>query len=438
MVHPARLHLLAIVIGGLLSNGFCLSDTLSGGNRKASIAVFPCRAVDGVTITEVSFITERITMEILRQDLFTVIDKYEIAKRTGTQNLESFNTISNVNTYFDLGGKCRADQVVWGSLARKGAVFQLDLYLGSVPARQPRDSSSTSIIGSTLELSEQVPLLLGKLFHLAVTATAPSSPGGVSRVVYSPIPQPRPIRLTVRSVPDSARVYVNDVEVGVTPYVRDSLNAGTYRCRIEKYGYAPFSEKIVVYQNDDKKILAYLDKVFGSLTVHSTPAAAAVTLSNGITGHTPFTCDTLRTGLYNLHLVLDGYAPYKQTLSIARKKNDTVTARLVSLKYLDSLKRESRRKNQLARRIGFGTLTAGFFGTGLYFNSKAGKARDEETSAYNAYQQLAGTSTPEEFAAAYDRVQASRKEVDSYCGTRNVFYIIAAVFGAGLSISIKF
>jgi hypothetical protein len=439
MVHLPKFHLLIIIVlVSFLFNGFCQSDTTSGGNRKASIAIFPCRADKGITITEVSFITEKITLEILRQDLFKVIDKYEIAKRTGNRDMGTYDTISNVSTYFDLGAKCGADKIVWGSLARKGSVFQLDLHLGSVPDRQPHDSCSTAIIGSTLELSEQVPLLLGKLFHLAVTATASSSTAGVPNIVYAPIPQQRPIRLTVRSIPEGARVYLNDAEVGVTPYVRDSLRAGVYICRIEAYGYAPFSERIAVSQNDDKKMLVYLEKVFGSLTVNSTPAAAAVTLSNSIAGHTPFTCDTLRAGTYTLHLMLDGYAPYQQTVSIASKKNDTVSLRLVSLKYLDSMKQVARRKNQLIRRIGFGTLTAGFFGTSLYYNMKAQESINNETSAYNAYKQLNSSNTPDEFSAAYDKVQTSRKDADSYRGKRNVFYVLSAVFCAGLGISIKF
>jgi hypothetical protein len=438
MIHQTKFQLFVMVLCGLLLNGFCLAETAAGNASKTSIAVFPCKAVGGVTMTEVSFITERITMEILRQDIFTVIDKYEISKRTGIRDMDLCGSISNVTIYFDLGGKCGADQVIWGSLTRKGAVLQLDLYLGRVPARQPHDSCSTSLIGSTLELSEQVPLILGKLFHLTVSATASPSAGGVSRIVYAPIQQPLPTKLTINTEPEGARVFLNNVEAGVTPYVRDSLKVGTYICRLEKYGYSNYSEKIILYQNADKKMMVRLDKLFGSLTVNSTPAAAALTLSNGITGRTPFTCDTLMAGLYNLNLALDGYAPFKQTVSIARKKCDTVTAQLVSLKYLDSLKQVARRKNRLVRRIMFGTLTAGFFGTGLYFNSKAAGARDEETSAYAAYQQLNGSSTQQEFAAAYDRVEASRKEVDSYCGTRNVLYIISAVFGGGLGISIKF
>ena len=242
MVHLPGFHLLIIVIGGLVFNGFCMSDTSSEGNRKASVAIFPCKAGDGVTITEVSFITEKITLEILQQDLFSVINKYEIAKRTGNRDLESYDTISNVNTYFDLGGKCRADQIVWGSLARKGTALRLDLHVGSVSGRQPHDSCSTAIIGSAMELSEQIPQLLGKLFHLTVTA-APPSTAGAPRIVYTPIPQQRPIRLTVRSVPEGARVYVNNVEAGVTPYVKDSLRAGAYICRIRKVRLCPFFRK---------------------------------------------------------------------------------------------------------------------------------------------------------------------------------------------------
>lgn len=427
-----------MVLCAFLCRGFGLTDSAAGTAGKASIAVFPCKAVGGVTMTEVAFITERITLEILRQEIYTVIDKYEIAKRTGIKDMDLSDRISGPGVYFDLGGKCRADQVIWSSLARKGAALQLDLYLGSVPARQPRDSSSISIIGSTLELAEQVSLVLGRLFHVTVSAAASPSAVGGSRIVYTPAAQPKPTRLTINTEPEGATVYLNSVKAGITPYVRDSLKVGAYICRLEKYGYTIYSEKIILYEGAEKKMTVRLDRIFGSLTVNSIPSAAAVTLSNGITGRTPFFCDTLRTGLYNLNVALDGYAPYKQTLTVSRKKSDTVNARLVSLRHLDSLKQAARLRNRLVRRIVFGTLTAGFFGAGLYYNSKAAAARDEEESAYAAYQQLDGGSTPQEFAAAYALVEASRKEVDSYCGTRNVLYIISGVFGAGLGISIKF
>jgi hypothetical protein len=438
MVRPPKYPLFVIIIGALLFNGFCQFDSSSGGNRKTTIAIFPCRAANGITLTEVSFVTERITLEVLRLDQFAVIDKYEIAKRMDGKNVEVFDTISDVNTYYDLGKKCGADKVLQGSLTRKGTTLQLDLCLGSVLDHRGHDSVMTSISGSTLELSERLPSLLGALFHVAVYIPTLSSATAISRNVYTPISQPRPIRFTVYSVPEGACVYLNGTEAGVTPLSKDSLKVGTYDCRIERYGYLLFSKQIVLHPNDDKKILIYLEKAFGSLTINSTPTTAAVTLSNGVTGHTPFTCDTLRGGLYNLHLTLDGYAPYHQTLSIARTKNDTVTTRLQSLKYLDSLKKVAKRKNQFIRRIGFGALTAGFLGVGVYYNIKTQEAIDRETSAFNAYMQLNSYSTPEEFTAAYAEVQDGGTEAESCHKKRNVFNVLAAVFGAGLCISIRF
>jgi hypothetical protein len=438
MIRPVKFHLLVIGIGCLLFNGFCQSDTSSGRNRKTSVAIFPCKADSGVIFTEVYFITERITLEALRLNQFTVIDKYEIAKRAGNRDLAAYDTISDISTCFDLGKKSGADQIVWGSLARKGAMLLLDLRLGNVALRQLYATASTSIVGSTLDLAEKVPQLLGTLFNLTVTPTKPYSAAGVPQIEYKPIPQPRPIKLTVRSVPEGARVYVNGAEAGTTPYAKDSVKAGSYTCRIEKYGYLPFSEQITVRPNDEKKMLIYLEKAFGSLTVQSTPTGAAVTVSNGVTGHTPFTCDTLRAGTDTLRLMLDGYAPFKRTFTVVRNKSDTVTAQLVSLKYLDSMKKETRRKHQIFRRIGFGALSAGFFGVGLYYNHKAHEALERETSAFNAYKQLDGSSAPAEFDAAYLKVQTSRQEAISNCKKRNVLYSIAGVFCAGLCISIRF
>jgi hypothetical protein len=435
MNRSREVHLFALAVSLLFLNGFGQSDSSSGANIRASVAVFPCRAGAGVTVTEVSFVTERTTLEILRQDQLSVIDKYEISKRTGGTSADALDTIADVNTCFDLGKKCGADEVLRGTLTRRGAALQLDLCMGSVSDRKWHDSIMTSIAGSTLELSEQLPSLLSALFHVAVTAAAPSSTAGTPRIVYTPI---RPIRLTVASVPDSGRLYINGVEAGITPFTKDSLKAGTYTCRIERQGYFPFSGEIVVRQNDDKKVMIYLEKAMGSLAVNSTPAATAVTLSNGITGQTPFLCDTLRPGTYTIRLTMDGYVPYQKKVPIVRKRSDTVTAVLMTLRCRDSLKHIAWLKNRLIRRIGFGALTAGFLGTGIYFNIKAQQAIDRETSAYNDYQQLNSSNTPAEFTAAYDKVQAGRRDADSYSGKRNVFYILSAISAPGLGISIRF
>jgi hypothetical protein len=438
MLCPPKVHLLVIMVGCLLVNGFSQATNASGENRKASVAIFPCKADSGVTITEVSFITERVTLEILRQNQFSVIDKYEIAKRTGINSTETYDTITRFNTYFDIGKKCVADQIVWGTLSRKGAMLQLDLRLGDVPKQQVHSTVSTSIVGSTLELSEKIPQLLGTLFNLTVTTTQPSSAGGMPHIVYQPIQQPNPTRLIVRTLPDSARIFLNEVERGITPFVKDSIDPGTYNCRVEKYGYLPFSGAIKIRQNDEKKILVFLERAFGSLTVNSTPEAATVTMSRGVTGITPFTCDTLRPGRDTLRLLLDGYAPIKKKIKIIRNKSDTVRVQLFTFKYLDSVKKENRRRNQIIRRIGFGTLTAGCLGFGLFYNFKAHDAFKRETNAYNEYRQLNSNSPPEMFDAAYNKVQTARNEGISNCKTRNVFYSLTAVFGAGLCISVRF
>ena len=397
-------------------------------NEKSSIVVFPCKTETGATATEGSFITERVALEILKQGTYKVIDRYEIKKMLDGGSGEFRDTCPDNACYFDLCGKCKADFALWGKIRRKESTIQLDLIVGDAAAKQIKNSVSSSITGSSLELAEQIPLLLAALLK-GLPAVASSSTASAA---------PRPIALTVRSVPSGAKVFINGKEAGVTPLAKDSLAEGICSIVVDLYGYSKFWGQVALKPSDDKKILVHLHKIFGSLTVRSTPAMAKVVMSGMLKGTTPYTCDTLRPGAYTLQLSLDRYAPFTKSISITSGRSDTVSLPLVSFAYLDSLKQEKRKKNQLVRRIVFGTGTAAFFGSGLYLNMRANASLDDAKKAYDAYSKLNGTNTPGEFAAKYSAYEGCRKKSDDLLSQRNALYILGAVFLTGLSISIKF
>ncbi len=77
-------------------------------------------------------------------------------------------------------------------------------------------------------------------------------------------------RVEINSAPeDGATVFIDNVEVGQTPYVDEMMLAGTYDVRIEKDLWSGSSETITVSPSSPIKELLILTKNFGTLVVNA-------------------------------------------------------------------------------------------------------------------------------------------------------------------------
>ena len=233
-------------------------------------------------------------------------------------------------------------------------------------------------------------------------------------------------------------MLLNGEEAGTTPFTKDSLEPGSYDLTLGLRGYKKFSQQLALKPNQDKNILVHLCYAFGSLTVLSKPDTATYDLSGKMTGVTPFSCDSLDPGTYTLRVSKDLYVPSSQQLYVINGQKDTVMVNLLSVRYVDSLKRIKRIKNQWVRRIAFGIGTGTMYGFGLYDNMKASQALDREAAAYEEYQRLNSSSTTEEFTQKYTECQKNHRDADKAMSARNVLYVLGSVSALGLGISIWF
>ena len=422
---------IVILVGGLARPSVTLCDE----NNQQKVAVFPCKTGLGVTVTEGSFISERITLEILKQGQYAVVDKYEIQNKLGLAS-EFRDTCSAPSSYFEVGRKCGAQWAVWGMLSKKQGALALELHSGNVVSRSVEHSVSTTVVGSTLELADQIPPLLAELFNMSV-AVSPT-PSGAPKSVYVPKPLSKPLTLTINSEPTGAKVYLNGEEIGTTPCSKDSLFQGTFDIAFDKYGFKKFSTQITLKPDVDKSVFTKLERAFGSLTVVTAPPKAQCSLNNGIRGITPFSCDTLRPGEYVIKLSLDSYAPVTRKVLIGLGGADTIIQPLVTLRYLDSLKQAHHKQNQIARKIIFGAASALCLGVAIAANSNAQNDLQKQQSAYAVYSQLTSANTAAEFDARYADYSAGHSATDKALSTRNVWTGIGAAFLAAMTISFKF
>ncbi|MDP8210835.1 MAG: PEGA domain-containing protein [Candidatus Stygibacter australis] len=82
--------------------------------------------------------------------------------------------------------------------------------------------------------------------------------------------EPNFASLTINSAPENgAAVFIDDKQVGITPFTEPMMQAGTYIIRIEKELWSGSSETITIYPEVPLKKTLFLTKDFGTLKVEA-------------------------------------------------------------------------------------------------------------------------------------------------------------------------
>lgn len=130
-----------------------------------------------------------------------------------------------------------------------------------------------------------------------------------------------PVWLTIRSNPEGADVYINDVIKGVTP-IPIKLLPGKYTYRIEKPMYNRTAGSLVIHaqEKDGKKDLSVeLKPAFGTVKINTLPdEGAAVLIDDVETGKTtPFVGERIKSGIHVFTLKKALYQPKSIEIKIS-------------------------------------------------------------------------------------------------------------------------
>ena len=148
-----------------------------------------------------------------------------------------------------------------------------------------------------------------------------------------------PGTMSLSSVPDGARFYVNDRPEGKGPISLTRLEPGTYTIRVEKEGFAT-ATKTVALENGGAIVEEFrLDNVMGRIEVRTTPSGADVFLDGSRVGTTKSKGDDADTsevlaienvheGEHTLVLKRDGYAVVTKHPVVENRKTRLVNATL--------------------------------------------------------------------------------------------------------------
>ena len=135
--------------------------------------------------------------------------------------------------------------------------------------------------------------------------------------------------ITIKSEPAGAEVYIDNVKVGVTPYMMKKIKLGSRVVELRKTGFETYADMVTVKSNEVNKQLENVKLTavrvpMGILELASNPSGAVITIKGRQYGQTPKTLTDFEVGTYTVYFSKEGYENLTQTVEIKDGKKETL------------------------------------------------------------------------------------------------------------------
>ncbi len=182
-------------------------------------------------------------------------------------------------------------------------------------------------------------------------------------VNFFPAETVRPGKLDITSTPKNAEVFINGVYRQKTPALI-TLEPGVYNLRLEKSGYYPYQDEVIIKKQRVLRLHPHLDKesFYGTALIRSNPPGARIFIGNRYYDTTPARI-RIWAGGHRVRLEKEGYKTVTRTISVQRTREAVADINLKPV-----------------RRYGTVTLTTDpggckLFINGVYHGTSPGSAR---------------------------------------------------------------
>ena len=132
--------------------------------------------------------------------------------------------------------------------------------------------------------------------------------------------------LNIKSEPSNAIIIVNGNEVGNTPANIVDLEPGKHLVEARMDGYKNWTENIEVSADKENQIVAVLQIIPGSFSIHSEPSSAVIFIDGREVGTTPLIITDPDHGKHFVEVKLDGYEDWRESVGIEHSKETNLTA----------------------------------------------------------------------------------------------------------------
>ncbi|MBN2830374.1 MAG: PEGA domain-containing protein, partial [Candidatus Cloacimonetes bacterium] len=136
-----------------------------------------------------------------------------------------------------------------------------------------------------------------------------------------------PVKVTIKSVPDGADIYINNINEGKTN-LQPFYFPGSYNLRLVKDKYDTVEETITVTENGKNEFSFTLTKNTSLLTISTTPSDCEIYINKSkVTG----TSKEVSAGTYQIEVKKEGYISDTRTVVVQKGMNKTESFTLVQI-----------------------------------------------------------------------------------------------------------
>ncbi len=153
--------------------------------------------------------------------------------------------------------------------------------------------------------------------------------------------RPLPGNLNIVSMPDGARVYIDNEFKGTTPYTLDNTQPGEYRVRIDMDGHTSLVRNITIEKGSTATEEFRLQRNTGILSIITAPSGCIILVDGKKQGITrseqtetsavsnPLSIEDLMEGEHTIEIIRKGFGPQKRKIVIKRDQTTPLQVKLI-------------------------------------------------------------------------------------------------------------
>lgn len=149
----------------------------------------------------------------------------------------------------------------------------------------------------------------------------------------------QPGKLNIVSIPNNARVYVDNSFLGNSPAMIDTLSPGEHRVRVESEGFDPLARNVNIEAGESKVEEFRLSSNTGRVLLTTVPDGVTVildgkehgktsTAGNGAKMSAEYSIAALSEGDHTLKFIAPGYFESEQTVTVKRGNTESISVEL--------------------------------------------------------------------------------------------------------------
>jgi hypothetical protein len=256
----ARLLLLTGAVAGLL--GPTLPARRAHAAEKLAVLVLGTQEKDAELADN---LTEVIIAGIAQHEGAEIAGKEEFRARLGVENERRAQAcLDDIACLGRAAVSMGVRRIVAGSVGTRGKQYLFNLNLDNVESGKVENRVFRLVEGGVVDLIRAVQEGTDELFRARV----------------------EPGKIQVASLPEGARVSIDNAYLGVTPLISGTLLAGKHNVRVEADGRFPWTSKVEVLPAQELQIKLTADnlpqrKNWPAYTAYGSAALAAVALATG-------------------------------------------------------------------------------------------------------------------------------------------------------------